>query len=138
MGDIEDLMGVSLGFLSVAGGLGVAYYAMWLKSKGREMRHREHMAMIEKGLVPPAVAESAAVGDWKPAKHRRDSGIMMICIGIGLVMLFGLGSGNWRSVWIGGFVAMFGLANLVIALLDDRDRGRSPSGPPQITSSPDR
>ena len=49
---------------------------------------------------------------------------MMICIGIALMMFFGLSSGNWRSVWIGGFVLMFGVANLISALLDERDRRR--------------
>ena len=128
MGDITGLLGIGLGVLSVVGGFAIAFYAIWLKSKGRQMRHEEHMAMIEKGLVPPAAAEFYAGGEYFSFRRRREAGIMMICIGIALMMFFGLSSGNWKSVWMGGFVLLFGVANLVIALLDDRDRraGRAP------------
>ena len=63
---------------------------------------------------------------------------MMICIGIALMMLFGLSSGSWRTVWSGGFVLVFGVANLISALLDERDRRRLPSTEPQTTRPPDR
>jgi O-antigen ligase len=137
MGDIGGLLGLGLGFFSVLGGFAVAFYAIWLKSKAREMRHREHMAMIEKGLVPPQQAESFAVGEFKPVRVRRESGIMMICIGIALMMFFGLSSGSWRNVWIGGFVLMFGVASLISALLDERDRRKTQPPAPQIPRSPD-
>jgi hypothetical protein len=122
MDEIAGVLGLSLGFLSVVGGLGVAFYAMWLKSKGRQMRHEEHMAMIEKGLVPPQAAEVDAGGGYQSFRKQRETGIMLICIGIALMMFFGLSSANWRSVWMGGFVLMFGVANLTIALLNERDR----------------
>jgi O-antigen ligase len=137
MDEFNGLLGLGLGFFSVLGGFAVAFYAIWLKSKAREMRHREHMAMIEKGLVPSQSAEPFAVGDVKPFRVRRESGIMMICIGIALMMFFGLSSGNWRSVWIGGFVLMFGVANLISALLDERDKRKAQPPAPQITRSPD-
>ena len=137
---MEAYLGMWLGFISVLGGFAIAFYAVWLKSKAREMRHRERMAMIEKGLVPPGVDEaSMSIGGGGGAfRSRRDSGIMMICIGIGLAMLFGFASGGWRNVWIGGFIAMIGVANLVIALMHERDRRAAPSAGPQNTSSPDR
>ena len=131
MHEIGGVLGMGLGFLSVVGGFAIAFYGIWLKSTGREMRHREHMAMIEKGLVPPEAAEPYAIGDYHPVRHRRDSGIMMICIGIALMMFFGLSSGNWRSVWIGGFVLMFGVANLITAVLNERDRRAAPPKPPE-------
>ena len=137
MDHFSGLLGLGLGFFSVLGGFAIAFYAIWMKSKARELRHREHMAMIEKGLVPPQRAETIDVGGYKTAKGRRDSGIMMVCIGIALMMFFGLSSGSWRSVWIGGFVLMFGLANLISALLDERDRRREASML-QTTPSPDR
>lgn len=136
MEDISGLLGLGLGAFSVLGGFAIAFYAIWQKSKSRELRHREHMAMIEKGIVPPPLAEAFAAGDEKPAKVRRESGIMMICIGIALMMFFGLSSGSWRSVWIGGFVLMFGVASLISALLDERDRRRAQSAAPTITRSP--
>jgi Domain of unknown function (DUF6249) len=137
MGEFNGLLGLGLGFFSVFGGFAIAFYAIWMKSKARELRHQEHMAMIEKGLIPPERAETIAVGNHKPMKARRESGIMMVCLGIALMMFFGLSSGNWRSVWIGGFVLMFGLANLISALLDERDRRREASTP-QTTPASDR
>ena len=48
MDEFNGLLGMGLGFFSVSDGFAIAFYAIWLKSKAREMRHREHMAMIEK------------------------------------------------------------------------------------------
>jgi hypothetical protein len=125
MDDFTGLLGMGIGLFSVLGGLAIAAYAIWMKSKSREMRHREHMAMIERGLVPPEAAESYANGERQPFRRRREGGIMTICVGIGLMMFFGLSSGSWRSVWIGGIVLMVGVANLTIALLDQRDQRAS-------------
>ena len=38
--------------------------------------------------------------------------------------------GGIQSVWIGALIAMFGVANLVNALLDGRDAQRSEPRPP--------
>jgi Domain of unknown function (DUF6249) len=117
--DLKESIGIGIAVLAVAGGLGVAYYAMWLDSKKRELRHRERMAMIERGLVPSAPAEAPD----RPRQHRdsRRSGIFMICLGIGLGLMFGLRDQSWRQVWIGALIAMFGVANLINGLLDERD-----------------
>jgi hypothetical protein len=96
----------------------------------------ERMAMIEKGIAPPALMESAGI-NGRDARKQRSSGVFMICLGIGLAMMMGLSMGSWRNVWIGGFIAMFGVATLVNALLDERDRRKTQSAAPQITSSPD-
>ena len=106
-----------------AGGLGIAVYAIWLSGKARQMRHRERLAMIEKGLAPApsGYLEDGHDGQGRSYRSRRDGGIMMICTGIGLMMLFGLSSGNWKNVWIGWLVLMFGVGNLVVALLNQRD-----------------
>ena len=129
MDEITGVLGLLLGFLSVVGGLSIAFYAIWLKSKGRQMRHDERMAMIEKGLVPPNAAETHNGGGYQSFRRRRETGIMLICIGIALMMFFGLSSGNWRSVWMGGFVLMIGVANLTIALLNERDRRAAQTHP---------
>jgi uncharacterized protein DUF6249 len=121
---MKEYIGLAMGFTAMAGGLGIAIYAVWLGGRAREMRHRERLAMIEKGLAP-ADSYEPAHGSWglgEGYRHRRDGAIMMICVGIGLMMLFGLSSGNWKSVWIGGFITMFGVGNLTIALLNDRDQ----------------
>jgi hypothetical protein len=122
-GIVDEWLGVGIAVFAIGGGLGVAYYSVWLQSKAREMVHRERMAMIEKGLAP------AALTGAEPARRRRTyqraSGINMICIGLGLAIMMGLMVG-WGMIWVGAIIALFGVANLVNALLDDRDR-RVPS-----------
>ena len=100
------------------------------------MKHMERMAMIEKGIAPPALIESTVTTGRDARKHRR-SGVFMVCLGIGLAMMMGLSAGSWRNVWIGGFIVMFGLANLINALWDERDTRKTQSAAPQITRSPD-
>jgi Flp pilus assembly protein TadB len=119
---VEEWFGIGVAVLAVTGGLGVAYYAMWIDSKKRELRHRERMAMIERGLVPPAAVEGFE-RSRRPRDSRR-SGVFMICLGVGLAVMFGLMHQSWRQVWIGALVGMFGVANLINGLLDDRDLRR--------------
>jgi hypothetical protein len=120
---MKEYIGLVMGFTAITGGLGIAIYAIWLSGKAREMRHRERLAMIEKGVAPASSGDLEHGNDshGRSYRGRRDGGIMMICTGIALMMLFGLSSGNWKNVWIGGFIAMFGVANLVIAVLNERD-----------------
>jgi len=124
---------MSMGFLAIVGGLGVAYYSIWLQSRARQMKHKERMAVIEKGILPPALMEADAVSG-RGRHSQRGSGVFMICMGIALSLMMWLTSGI-KNVWIGAFIALFGVANLINAHLDDRDRRKSP--PPQITKSPD-
>lgn len=57
-------------------------------------------------------------------RGQRASGIFMICLGIGLSFLFYKYEEGLRSIWIGAFIAMIGVASLVNALMDERDARR--------------
>ena len=119
--------GIFIAVFAISGGLGVAYYAIWLDGKKRQLRHIERMAMIEKGIAPTAVADSFVDGPPSgPVSRRRQrtSGVFMICLGIALALMFGLGSGRWGSVWIGALIALIGVANVVNVLWDERDAQR--------------
>jgi hypothetical protein len=90
------------------------------------------MAMIEKGIAPSALTQALAEGKpWGPAARRgqRSSGVFMICLGIGLGFMFYAQHRGIQSIWIGAFIAMIGVANLVNALLDERDARRRQSPP---------
>lgn len=134
---MKEYIGLAMGFTAIAGGLGIAIYAVWLSGKARDMRHRERLAMIEKGLAPASSGDLDLGHDrhGRSYRSRRDGGIMMICTGIGLMMFFGFSSGNWKSVWIGGFILMFGVGNLIIALLNERD-ARASRRPPPVPGEP--
>ena len=127
-------IGIFIAIFAISGGLGVAVYAIWLDGKKRQLRHIERMAMIEKGITPPAVAENIMEGrTTHPAVRRgqRSAGVFMICLGIGLSFMFYDYQEGVKSIWIGAFIAMIGLANVVNALFDERDAYRSrPSSHP--------
>ena len=125
--------GTFIALFAISGGFGIAVLAMWLDSRKRYLRHTERMAMIEKGIAPSELTDS--LGDsrgWSPGVRRgqRSSGVFMICLGIALGFMVYSQRGGIQSVWIGAFIAMFGVANLVNALLDERDAQRRQPRPP--------
>ena len=118
---------------AISGGFAIAALGMWLDSRKRHLRHIERMAMIEKGMAPFDVAGRSVDGSpWAPRHSQRRSGVVMICLGVALGFMLYSQRGGFHSVWVGAFIAMFGVANLVNALLDDRDvqRRQSQSQPP--------
>ena len=122
--------GMYLGLLGLVGGLGTAYCSIWFAFRARQLRHQERMAMIEKGLVPPEYADSDGLGKghgWGDGRSRKSSGVFMICMGIAISLMFYQTSGP-RNTWIGAFVILFGLANLIGAMLD------GPRRPPRSTN----
>ena len=112
----------------------IVIYRMHIAGRMREQAHRERMAMIEKGLVPPAEADSKrldAMMDWHPstvlgssqAAHSRRTGITLIGVGIGLMlMLYVLGSG--RGSGAGVLLVVLGIAFLVNAVFETRSERR--------------
>jgi hypothetical protein len=120
---VQQYIGIGIALLAIVGGLGVAYYSMWLQSKARQLTHRERMAMIEKGMAPAELNESRT-GRERSRRSQRVSGVFTICMGIGISIMMYFVNGP-RSVWIGAFVAMFGLASLINSLWDERDSRRT-------------
>jgi hypothetical protein len=117
--------------VSIIGGLAFAAYAMWVKARMREVHHRERMAMIEKGITPPAEADSAKMDYQYQSSKRRGAGIIMLFVGIGLAFMLGYGQGQgMRGYSIGAFIAFIGVAQLINAALDRRALPRPDSKPP--------
>ena len=114
----------------------IVIYRMHVAGRMREQAHRERLAMIEKGLVPSAEADSKhldAMMDWHPstvlgssqAAHSRRTGITLIGIGIGLsLMLYVLGTG--RVSGAGVLLVALGIAFLVNAIFETRSERRDP------------
>lgn len=92
----------------------------------RYMRHKEYMAMIEKGIDPHAhpeqQRESAPVPEGSASPRRRPLG-GMVTAAVGLALTLGLltlGIGPWL---LGGLVPLFvGLAILFVWFLFDEGR----------------
>ena len=127
------MFGIGIAMFAISGGFAIAFYALWLDSRKRQMRHAERMAMIEKGLAPSSIVDAPAeTGAWDAGRRRsqRSSAVWMICLGTGLALMFLLvNDGSWRQTWIGGFLILFGIANLVNSIMDERDRERSLPAP---------
>lgn len=114
----------------------IVMYRMHVAGRMREQAHRERLAMIEKGLVPPAEGDSKhldAMMDWHPstvlgssqAAHSRRTGITLIGIGVGLsLMLYVLGTG--RVSGAGVLLVALGIAFLVNAIFETRSERRDP------------
>jgi hypothetical protein len=94
------------------------------------MAHRERLAMIERGLVPPPEQNperfdqlTGGRRDWHEhgAARARRSGIMLMGIGVGLAILIAFTSrGPAIGLGVGGFVFMVGLARFVSSAWDTR------------------
>jgi hypothetical protein len=107
---------------------------LWIRRRTQlsEMAHRERMAMIEKGLVPPpeqsafeeifgpAALAGGEAPAWRPPQdgsaqaRYRTRGVTTIAIGIGLMLLLGVGFGLDRTgLGLGGAIAVLGVGLVV-------------------------
>lgn len=113
MGSGELLM-VVLSLTTLLGGVIVILAGLRYRAYIRELRHREHLAMIEKGMVPPP--EPAMVGpggmpmrEWAPMQRSRSFGIILIGLGFALMFLIGIAGGAADTgIGVGGAVAILG------------------------------
>lgn len=122
--------------LIVLSGVSVLWLAMVNRRKLREMEHRERLAMIERGLMPPPELDPAGFehkGGWvaeagPPAARRSESlGIMLIGVGIGLLVLLSFAAGApGAGAGVGGAFAVLGAAFLFNGMMLRR---REPLGP---------
>ena len=110
--------------VAIAAWASVVIYRMRVAARMREQVHRERMAMIERGLQPPAESSMPLVVDERgytdPAARNRRTGIILIAVGVGLaVMLSVIGTGT-RAMGASAFLIILGLAFLLIAMFDRR------------------
>jgi hypothetical protein len=102
--------------------------ALWLlrASRLRELREKQVLAMIERGLTPPS--ELVPPPDPKrarPAGEERfkSGGIMLVGLGVALALVIGVAGGHSRvGLGVGAAVAAIGVAMIVSALVT-RDAG---------------
>jgi hypothetical protein len=92
------------------------------KIQRAELRHKERLAAIEKGLELPPDA-----GDPEDAGKRSRSGSLrsgLIGLGIGIVLYFAIGKVADEDVALFGLIpAAIGLANLIFYFIEGRKAG---------------
>jgi len=139
--------------IAVLGVVASAVLAVTSRARIRELEIRERIAMIERGLVPPPEVdphgfdramdrlERAQVQGFvfapRAARHRR-SGIILMGVGFGLMVLIGLAdrSGDLRdAIGVGGFLVIVGLAFLISSFFDVTS-AQSFAAPPQAPQPP--
>ena len=132
--DPEQVVLLSM-VLMIFAGVAVLWIAMWNRRHIRELEHRERLAMIDRGLIPPPELDPAGFetrsGVARPSRtgeRARSAGVIMIGLGLGLAMLIGFTAGEPDiGVGIGGAFALLGAAFLINALLSRNDRTPSAS-----------
>jgi small-conductance mechanosensitive channel len=92
----------------------------------RELVHRERLAMIERGLVPPPETDpqrfERAMGLHpghldRPPGHGIRPGLILIAVGIGVGVLISLTSGNFGAgIGVGTLLVLLGIALLIGAV----------------------
>ena len=121
--------------VGILGGISVAITSIRAEARLRELRIRERIAMIEKGLVPAPEIDPGgfdrAMGrhdqTYSRARRHRSAGITMMGVGFGLMLLITMLSTSARTgLGVGGFLVVLGLACLINSLFESR----SPSLPP--------
>lgn len=125
-------------FLALVGAwLVLAVMGMLIGMRRREHAHRERLAMIERGLMPPP---EMATDDYEPHRtvwrERRAPLSAIMARKLGVLILFGAAGISWLiflvdderiAMGVGGLLGMIGLAFIVISFnlgqtRDERDR----------------
>jgi hypothetical protein len=106
---------VALFFLGgIFSGVFLIFMAMKMRSESLEREHRERMAMIERGQVPPA----SAPGRRGPPAMAMSLGIIIVGFGLGLMMLIAVASGETEvGIGVGGAIVILGAAFIVRSLV---------------------
>lgn len=137
--------------LFILAGAGMLYVAIINRRKVREMEHRERLAMIERGLMPPPERDPAAFeahARLAPAVYHdvpanaaaarfRTIGVLMIGFGLGLMMLITFAAGQPEvGVGVGGGFAILGVAALLNYFLMSKREGIQYGVPPARWTPP--
>jgi hypothetical protein len=114
--------------VAIAGGIMVAIVSTITKGRVRELEIRERIAMIERGMVPPPEADPAGFErslrsvEGMQRRHsrggHRNSGIIVMSIGFGLMLLISFSSGEVGvGIGVGGFLVILGFGLFIVSLL---------------------
>ena len=116
--DPETALAVTF-VLVVLTGAGIIIAGMRYRSRAMEMAHRERLAMIERGMAPPAELGSAYQEKQSSRGTKSMSiGIVIIGLGLALAVLIGFASREPEiAIGVGGAIAVVGLAFVVTSIV---------------------
>ena len=105
-------------------GVFIVYLGLRQRSQQLEMRHRERMAMIERGQIPLSEPSGVASGrridgGAAPASRSLSLGIIVVGFGLALMTIISIaGQSPEAGVGLGGAIAILGGAFIVRSLFD--------------------
>ena len=118
----------------IIAGVAVIIAAMRHRAKVLELVHKERVAMIERGIVPPELGPGGYDQQRRAAGTQSRSfslGIIVVGIGLALMTLIGVaGEAPESAIGIGGAIAILGGAFIVRSLLT---APHAEAGPPVST-----
>ena len=128
-------------------GVFIIFLGLRQRSLQLEMRHRERMAMIERGQIPlsdPALAAPRATRPLPAERSSRSLSAGIITVGLGLAMMTIIsiaGESPEVGVGVGGAIAVLGGAFIVRSLVSRNGGQYSPdsyssSGPGRSSDDP--
>ncbi|MDE3153773.1 MAG: hypothetical protein KGN76_01665 [Acidobacteriota bacterium] len=119
--------------VAIAGAFLVGALKVYGQMRIRELEIRQRIAMIEKGLVPPPEVDPARFERTMAAtsqstdlfgrssRRYRSSGVTLIGIGLGLMLLISVAGGAPDAgLGVGGFIAVMGLAFFLNSWFESR------------------
>lgn len=110
----EEVLFALMGTATIIAGVVVILAGLFYRVRVREMRHRERVAMIERGLVPPPEFEPVASPGRGQKQRSLSFGIIVVGLGFSLMFLIGVAGGALDvGVGIGGAIAIIGGAFIV-------------------------
>ncbi len=133
--------------LLIVGGFALMVATIIRNGKIAELRHRERMAMIERGMTPPEPSEGRE-GARRAHGFTMTIGIVLCGLGAALFMLIAFAGGApGIATGVGGAFVMVGLAFIASAMNARRDlpapgpalpgaARREPGQPPFVTPPP--
>ena len=140
-----EALTVTVVALVIVSGLAVIWMGMNSRRQIREMEHRERLAMIERGLLPPPELDPGLF-DQRLRRGRtetqgsvrfRSAGIMMIGLGLAFMLLITFAGGAGEAgVGIGLAFAVLGAAFLVNSVMLNRSQRYLPPPPPSASVPP--
>lgn len=125
----QDFLAMLISVTALVGGVVIILAGLRYRAHIRELRHRERLAMIERGIVPPAVEPIDTYSSG--LKQRSLSfGIIVVGLGLALMILIGIaGDAVDVGVGVGGAIAILGGAFIVRSVF-------APAAPPPRPEPP--
>ena len=125
---MDDAAFVLMFAVAMFSGVLVIFMALRQRSETLERQHRERMAMIERGHIPPSAPVSRA------SARAMSLGIIVVGLGLALMMIVSVAGGApGAGIGVGGAIVILGISFIVRSLVV----GSSPAEP-HVPSSPSR